>query len=70
MEQKYIQQAYSKVKVRKYFSLKDTINKSYSSCMVYIFTFPGYLDTQYIGETEQQQLVRIKEELHTQDTNE
>ena len=35
--------------------------------MVYKFTCPGDLDTQYIGETERQLFLRIKE--HTTPTN-
>ena len=53
--------------VENYFSLKDRIDKLYSSCIVYKFQYPGDLDTQYIGETERQLFVRIKE--HTRPTN-
>ena len=55
--------AYNTVKVGKYFSLKDNINNNYKSCLVYKFTCPGDLDTQYIGETERQLFVRIKEHI-------
>ena len=33
----------------------------YQSCLVYKFTCPGDLINQYIGETERQLCVRIKE---------
>ena len=59
--------AFSTVKVGSYFSLKDSISKKFSSCLVYKFTCPGDLDTQYIGETERQLFLRIKE--HTTPTN-
>ena len=58
---------FSTTKVGSYFSLKDSISKKFSSCIVYKFTCPGDLDTQYIGETERQLFVRIKE--HTTPTN-
>ena len=54
-------------KVGKYFSLKDSNNHMYQSCIVYKFTCPGDLDNQYIGETERQLFVRIKE--HVTPTN-
>ena len=59
--------AFSTVKVGSYFSLKDSISKKFSSCLVYKFTCPGDLNTQYIGETERQLFLRIKE--HTTTTN-
>ena len=62
-----IQVAFSTTKVGNYFSLKDNISKYFSSCLVYKFSCPGDLDTQYIGETERQLFVRIKE--HTTPTN-
>ena len=54
-------------KVGKYFSLKDSINHMYQSFIVYKFTCPGDLNNQYIGETERQLFVRIKE--HVTPTN-
>ena len=62
-----IKVAFRTSKVGNYFSLKEKINKLYRSCIVYKFQCPGDLDTQYIGETERQLFVRIKE--HTQPTN-
>ena len=35
----------------------------YQSCVVYKFKCPGDLDNQYIGETERQLFVRIKEHI-------
>ena len=49
-------------KVGKYFSLKDSNNHMYQSCIVYKFTCPGDLDNQYIGET-------LCKNLRTCDTN-
>ena len=48
-------------KVGKYFFLKDSINCLYQNCLVYKYTSLGYLSNQYIGETERQLFVRIKE---------
>ena len=62
-----IKVAFRTSKVGNYFSLKEKINKLYRSCIVYKFQCPGDLDTQYIGETERQLFVRIKE--HTKPTN-
>ena len=62
-----IKVAFRTTKVGNYFSLKDQVNKFYRSCIVYKFQCPGDLDTQYIGETERQLFVRIKE--HTKPTN-
>ena len=59
--------SYSTAKVENYFSLKDTINRNFSSCLVYRFTCPEDLDTQYIGKTKRQLFLRIKE--HTKPTN-
>ena len=59
--------AYNTEKVGKYFSLKDSISHLYQSCLVYKFTCPGDLNNQYIGETERQLFVRIKE--HVTPTN-
>ena len=59
--------AYNTEKVRKYFSLKDSICRLYQSCLVYKSTCPGDLNNQYIGETERQLFVRIKE--HVTPTN-
>ena len=56
-----IRMAYNTQKVGKYFSLKDSVNDMYQSCVVYKFKCPGDLDNQYIGETERQLFVRIKE---------
>ena len=39
----------------------DSVNHMYKSCVVYKFTCPGDLDNHYIGETERQLFVRIKE---------
>ena len=33
----------------------------YQSCLVYKFTCPGDLNNQYIGDTERQLFVRVKE---------
>ena len=52
---------YNTQKVGNYFSLKDSINHMYQSCLVYKFTCPGDLNNQCIGETERQFFVRIKE---------
>ena len=62
-----IKVAFRTSKVGNYFSLKDKINKLYRNRIVYKFQCPGDLDTQYIGETERQLFVRIKE--HTKPTN-
>ena len=59
--------AFKTEKVGKYFSLKDSTNSMYLSCLVYKFTCPGDLNNQYIGETERQLFVRVKE--HTTPTN-
>ena len=53
--------AYNTQKIRNNFSLKDSVNDMYQSCVVYKFKCPGDLDNQYIGETERQLFVRIKE---------
>ena len=37
--------AFIKGKVGSRLTLKDSINKKFSSCLVYQFTFPGDLDT-------------------------
>ena len=58
---------YRSEKVGKYFSLKDSISSLYQSCLVYKFMCPGDLNNQYIGETERQLFVRIKE--HVTPTN-
>ena len=63
----YIKVAFKTSKIGNYSSLKDQINKFYSSCIVYKFQCPGDLDTQYIEETEQQFFVRIKG--HSKPTN-
>ena len=55
--------AYNKLKVGKYFSLNDSINNMYRSCLICKFTCPGDLNNQYIGETERQLFVRIKEHM-------
>ena len=55
--------AYRTEKVGKYFSLKDSTNHMYKSCLVYKFTCPGDLNNHYIGETERQLFVRIKEHI-------
>ena len=39
----------------------------YQSCLVYKFTCPGDLNNQYIGDTERQLFVRVKE--HVTPTN-
>ena len=52
---------YNSVKVENYPFLKDTINKNYKTCLVNKFTCSRNLDTQYIGETEWQSFVKIKE---------
>ena len=62
-----IKVAFNTTKVANYFSLKDRVNKFFSSRIVYKFQCPGDLDTQYIGETERQLFIRIKE--HTRSTN-
>ena len=59
--------AYKPQKVGKYYSLKDSINQMYQSCLVYKFTCPDNLNNQYIGETKRQLFVRIKE--HVTPTN-
>ena len=46
--------AYNKLKVGNYFSLNDSINNMYRSCLICKFTCPGDLNNQYIGETERQ----------------
>ena len=51
---------YNTQKVGKYFSLKDSVNNMYQSCIVYKFTCQGDLDNQYIDETKRQLFVRIK----------
>ena len=38
-------------KVGKYFSLKDSINHMYQSCIVYKFTCSGDLNNRYISES-------------------
>ena len=62
-----IKEAFKTAKVGNYFPLKDQIDKFYRSCIVYKFQCPGDPDTQYIGETERQLFIRIKE--HTRPTN-
>ena len=62
-----IKVAFRTSKVGNYSSLKEKINKLYRNCIVYKFQCPGDLDTQYIGETERQLFVRIKE--HIKPTN-
>ena len=58
---------FSTVRVGSYFFLNNSISKKFGSCVVYKFTCPGDLDTQYIGETERQPFLRIKK--HTTPTN-
>ena len=52
---------YNTQTVGKYFSLKDSINRMYQSCLINKFTCPGDLNKQYFSMTERHLFVRIKE---------